>query len=183
MEFWFFVVAVIAVGYGTTVLTRARGATTTPARASESEARWWLGRLDAGVARGPDTGNRSAAQAMHDATERSSEAHRLLGSSRSAHDLARVTQLALEGLQLLRAARTACGINPGATVPATAPALTGLGPIEIAGRAYAAAPCLSPGTPYYFPGGTVADRLVPAGWYSEPWWHDVNCGSSADASS
>ncbi|MCV7065780.1 DUF1542 domain-containing protein, partial [Mycolicibacterium farcinogenes] len=25
-------------------------------------------------------------------------------------------------------------------------------------------------TPNYYPGGRVAGRPVPAGWYSEPWW-------------
>ena len=24
--------------------------------------------------------------------------------------------------------------------------------------------------PHYYPGGNVAGRPVPAGWYSEPWW-------------
>ncbi|WP_051898933.1 hypothetical protein [Sciscionella sediminilitoris] len=26
---------------------------------------------------------------------------------------------------------------------------------------------------FYHPGGTVAFRLVPRGWYSLPWWRDA----------
>jgi hypothetical protein len=33
-----------------------------------------------------------------------------------------------------------------------------------------ASPMPSAGTPNYYPGGQVAGRPVPAGWYSEPWW-------------
>ncbi|MDO5513156.1 MAG: DUF1542 domain-containing protein, partial [Corynebacterium sp.] len=28
-------------------------------------------------------------------------------------------------------------------------------------------------TPNYYPGGNVAGRPVPAGWYSRPWWADA----------
>jgi hypothetical protein len=40
----------------------------------------------------------------------------------------------------------------------------------VQGHRYAAAPDPGPGTPYYYPGGMVAGRPVPQGWYSEPWW-------------
>jgi hypothetical protein len=50
MEFWFFVVAVIGIGYGTTLLTQAR------------------------LARGPETSSLSAGQAMRDSTDRAAEA-------------------------------------------------------------------------------------------------------------
>src|SRR6476660_9472846 len=33
-----------------------------------------------------------------------------------------------------------------------------------------ASPTPSQRTPNYYPGGRVAGRPVPAGWYSEPWW-------------
>ena len=38
------------------------------------------------------------------------------------------------------------------------------------GRSLAASPRASGRTPYFYPGGDVAGRPVPAGWYSEPWW-------------
>ena len=38
------------------------------------------------------------------------------------------------------------------------------------GREIEASPTPSERTPNYYPGGRVAGRPVPAGWYSEPWW-------------
>jgi hypothetical protein len=40
----------------------------------------------------------------------------------------------------------------------------------VEGRRYAAGPDPTPYTPYFHPGGMVAGRPVPRGWYSEPWW-------------
>ena len=38
------------------------------------------------------------------------------------------------------------------------------------GHRYRASPQPADGTPYYYPGGRIQGRPVPAGWYSEPWW-------------
>ena len=38
------------------------------------------------------------------------------------------------------------------------------------GREIEASPTPTERTPNYYPGGRVAGRPVPAGWYSEPWW-------------
>src|SRR6266498_5410343 len=42
--------------------------------------------------------------------------------------------------------------------------------VSVEGRDYEASPNPGDGTPYYYPGGRVAGRPVPQGWYSEPWW-------------
>ncbi|MGZ5376707.1 MAG: DUF1542 domain-containing protein, partial [Mycobacterium sp.] len=42
--------------------------------------------------------------------------------------------------------------------------------VEFEGREIEASPNPSERTPNYYPGGRVAGRPVPAGWYSEPWW-------------
>ncbi|MFY1621146.1 hypothetical protein ACN269_33255, partial [Micromonospora sp. WMMD736] len=42
--------------------------------------------------------------------------------------------------------------------------------INFEGREIEASPMPSQRTPNYYPGGRVAGRPVPAGWYSEPWW-------------
>jgi hypothetical protein len=42
--------------------------------------------------------------------------------------------------------------------------------VQFEGREIEASPMPSQRTPNYYPGGRVAGRPVPAGWYSEPWW-------------
>jgi len=42
--------------------------------------------------------------------------------------------------------------------------------VNFEGREIEASPTPSQRTPNYYPGGRVAGRPVPAGWYSEPWW-------------
>ena len=42
--------------------------------------------------------------------------------------------------------------------------------MQFEGREIEASPMPSQRTPNYYPGGRVAGRPVPAGWYSEPWW-------------
>jgi hypothetical protein len=42
--------------------------------------------------------------------------------------------------------------------------------IQFEGKEIEASPTPSQRTPNYYPGGRVAGRPVPAGWYSEPWW-------------
>jgi hypothetical protein len=42
--------------------------------------------------------------------------------------------------------------------------------IEYEGQQITASPVATAETPNYYPGGTVAGRPVPAGWYSQPWW-------------
>ncbi|MFM9032729.1 MAG: DUF1542 domain-containing protein, partial [Mycobacterium sp.] len=46
-------------------------------------------------------------------------------------------------------------------------------PIQFAGRDIEAPPPPPHRPPNYSPGGRVAGRPVPAGWYSEPWWQSA----------
>ena len=72
-------------------------------------------------------------------------------------------------------ARTAMGMDPGPeletlTGQRSAGAVTEDRTVNFEGRQLEASPKPSPRTPNYYPGGRVAGRPVPAGWYSEPWW-------------
>jgi len=89
----------------------------------------------------------------------------------------------LEGLYYVRAARTALGLDPGpelAPLPGQrhAGAVTEDREVTVAGQEFAASPEPSPRTRHYFPGGTVAGRPVPAGWYNQPWWKTALIGGA-----
>ena len=78
------------------------------------------------------------------------------------------------------------GVHPGrphrawASTPAPScrrwPAARGAGQltkereVDVQGQRYKAGPQPGADTPYYYPGGRVQGRPVPAGWYSQPWW-------------
>src|SRR5699024_4638298 len=87
--------------------------------------------------------------------------------------LARET--ALEGLYYIDAARELMGYPAGPKLPPlegqeSAGKVSEQRSIEFEGRQIQASPQASAETPNYYPGGRVAGRPVPAGWYSEPWW-------------
>jgi len=75
----------------------------------------------------------------------------------------------------VRAARTAMGLDPGPDLPALpgqqrAGAVSEEREVEVEGHSYSASPAPSGRNQHYYPGGVVAGRPVPQGWYSEPWW-------------
>jgi hypothetical protein len=119
--------------------------------------------------------NEASKQALADASERNIAAGSQIDQART-HAQARLAkQTALEGLYYIRAARTAMGLDPGPPVAEldgqkTAGEVSEDRQIEYEGRSIAASPNPSAQTPNYYPGGRVAGRPVPAGWYSEPWW-------------
>ncbi|MFI9415358.1 DUF1542 domain-containing protein [Nocardia gamkensis] len=120
-------------------------------------------------------GNDAAVRALADASERHLAAGAQLDQARTPTQARLAKQTALEGLYYIRAARTAMNMDPGPAIPAldgqnTAGQVTEKRVVEYEGRQIAAAPAPSPSTPNYYPGGRVAGRPVPAGWYSEPWW-------------
>ena len=45
--------------------------------------------------------------------------------------------------------------------------------VTVEGHEYLASPAASDRTRHYHPGGTVASRPVPRGWYSDPWWQSA----------
>jgi len=114
-------------------------------------------------------------QALADASERYTAAGSQIEQATTPVQARLAKQTALEGLYYIRAARTAMGMDPGPEVPSidgqkSAGSVTEDREIEFEGRQVSASPNPSARTPNYYPGGRVAGRPVPAGWYSEPWW-------------
>jgi hypothetical protein len=114
-------------------------------------------------------------QAMADASERYTAASSQIDQATTVRQAALAKESAIEGLYYVRAARTAMGMDPGPELESlsgqqTAGAVTEDRRINYEGREIEASPTPSQRTPNYYPGGRVAGRPVPAGWYSEPWW-------------
>jgi len=114
-------------------------------------------------------------QALADAAERYTAAGSQIDQANTPVQARLAKQTALEGLYYIRAARTAMGMDPGPEIPLldgqkAAGAVTESRTVEFEGRSVSASPTPSRATPNYYPGGRVAGRPVPAGWYSEPWW-------------
>ncbi|MEV3906089.1 MULTISPECIES: DUF1542 domain-containing protein [unclassified Mycobacterium] len=122
------------------------------------------------------SGNDDASkQAMADASERYTAASSQIDQATSAKQALLAKESAIEGLYYVRAARVAMGMDPGPELESlagqrTAGTVTEARSVEFEGREIEASPSPSQRTPNYYPGGTVAGRPVPAGWYSEPWW-------------
>jgi uncharacterized membrane protein YgcG len=114
-------------------------------------------------------------QALADAAERYNAAGSQLDQARTAEQARLVKETALEGLYYVRAARTAMGMDPGPQLPEEAEReragkVTEHRKVQVEGQDFEASPQPGAATPYYYPGGRVAGRPVPQGWYSEPWW-------------
>ncbi|MCZ8378633.1 DUF1542 domain-containing protein [Mycobacterium sp. CPCC 205372] len=122
------------------------------------------------------SGNDDASkQAMADASERYTAASSQIDQATTAKQALLAKESAVEGLYYVRAARVAMGMDPGPELESlagqrTAGSVTESRSVEFEGREIQASPSPSQRTPNYYPGGTVAGRPVPAGWYSEPWW-------------
>ncbi|MBV9314485.1 MAG: hypothetical protein JO100_12300 [Pseudonocardia sp.] len=156
-------------------LIRQRTATQQGAMAdAKSEARRWVERLGGAVLNLQGT-NEASRQAMADAAERYTAASAQLEQARSVAQCRQVIETAYEGLYYARAARIAMGLDPGPELPPLngqqrAGAVTETRNVDVGGHHYSAAPNPSDYNAHYYPGGMVAGRPVPAGWYSEPWW-------------
>ncbi|MER7167477.1 hypothetical protein ABT336_15585 [Micromonospora sp. NPDC000207] len=114
-------------------------------------------------------------QALVDAGERYNAAGSQLEQARTVQQFRLARETALEGLAYVRAARTALGIDPGPELPPLAAAqgagqLTKEREVNVQGQNFKAGPQPGRDTPYYYPGGRMQGRPVPAGWYSTPWW-------------
>lgn len=142
---------------------------------AKAEARRWTERLGGQVLNLDGAGDPAARQALADASERYNAAGSQLEQARTAAQCRLATQTAMEGLYYVRAARTAMGLDPGPELPdltgqAGAGAVSEDRNVTVDGHDYTASPRPSAQTPNYYPGGMVAGRPVPQGWYSEPWW-------------
>jgi hypothetical protein len=141
---------------------------------AKADARRWVERLGGQVLNLVGT-NDAAKQALADAAERYTAAGSQLDQARSAAQARGVTDTAYEGLYYVRAARSAMGLDPGPELPPLpgqqqAGAVTEARDVEVEGHSYGASPSPTGRNTHYYPGGMVAGRPVPRGWYSEPWW-------------
>ncbi|MFI9006570.1 hypothetical protein ACIGNX_04960 [Actinosynnema sp. NPDC053489] len=141
---------------------------------AQAEARRWVERLGGQVMNltGTDVASQ---QAMADASERFTAAGSQMEQARTVEQCRLVTQTAMEGLYYVRAARVAMDLDPGPELPdltgqSRAGAVSEERDVTVEGHRYAASPRPGAQTPHYYPGGVVAGRPVPQGWYSEPWW-------------
>lgn len=140
----------------------------------KAEARRWVERLGGQVLNLVGT-NEAAKQALADASERHAAALTQLEQATTATQARLTSESAMEGLYYVRAARAAMDMDPGPELPALsgqryAGHVSEEREVEVDGRTQVASPNPSERTPHYYPGGTVAGKPVPQGWYSDPWW-------------
>ncbi|WP_146605700.1 hypothetical protein [Micromonospora craterilacus] len=140
----------------------------------QADARRWYERLGGQLMNlgGDDPAVR---QALADAAERYHAAGSQLQQARTITQYRLARETAVEGLTYIRAARLALGIDPGPDLPPLAAAsgagaLTVPRQVDVQGQTFKAGPQPGRDTPYYYPGGRMRGRPVPAGWYSTPWW-------------
>ena len=174
------IAAVIAIAVAVVSRSQNKGQTQLQAHQNRhledhrAEAARWVERLG-GQVFNLDGVDEPSRQAMADASERYTSAVSELERARTPVQAQLAKDTALEGLYYVRAARSAMGLDPGPELPATpgqdrAGRVTEDRTVEVDGRTMSAATGPSDQTPHYYPGGVVAGRPVPAGWYSEPWW-------------
>ncbi|HEX3650891.1 MAG TPA: hypothetical protein VHV49_20900 [Pseudonocardiaceae bacterium] len=168
------VLVVLAVVLGTYLSRNRANARAQELADAKAEARRWVERLGGQVMNLVGT-DAAAKQAVADAAERYTAAGSQLEQATTVRQAQLTTRTALEGLYYVRAARLAMDIDPGPDLPES-PDQRGAGAVDeqrsvnVEGHDYEASPNPSDQTPHYYPGGRVAGRPVPRGWYSEPWW-------------
>ena len=150
---------------------------------AKAEARRWVERLGGQVYNLDGAGDPAAKQALVDAGERYNAAGSQLDQASTVAQCRLATQTAMEGLYYVRAARTALGIDPGPELPDLsgqnqAGRVTEDRKVNVEGHEYEASPQPGRSTPHYYPGGVIAGRPVPQGWYSEPWWKPALIGGA-----
>ena len=140
-----------------------------------ADAKRWTDRLGSQVLNlsGNDTASQ---QAMADASERFNAASAGLSDARSVKQAMLARESALEGLHYVNAAREIMGLPAGPQLPELegqrqAGRVTEQRTVtQEDGTQVMASPHATAQTPHYYPGGAVAGRPVPAGWYSTAWW-------------
>ncbi len=158
---------------------------------AEADASHWVDRLSTGISALDGAGDLAATQALSDADERRVSARRRLQQATTIRQFELAAQTALEGLHHVRAARVALELDPGPALPTADPALSGgrvpsvesRRRVTVSGIEYEASPQPGDRTPYYYPGGLIRGRAVPAGWYSTPWWKTALIGGAAGVGS
>jgi hypothetical protein len=173
----FLILGIVIVVLLVIVLMRRGGANAQQTRLEDAraEAQRWYERLGGQLTTLHGSSDHAVAQALADAGERYNAAGGQLQQANTVRQFELARESALEGLQYVRAARTAMGIDPGPELPPLASAagvgqLTREREVTVQGQHYKAGPQPGADTPYYYPGGRVQGRPVPAGWYSTPVW-------------
>src|SRR5262245_29654877 len=169
------ILVIAAIGFAVFASSKASGKRNAASLAdAKADARRLIERLGGQVLNlsGSDDASK---QALADASERYTAASSQIEQATTARQAELAKESAIEGLYYVRAARTAMGMDPGPELETlsgqrTAGSVTEDRRIDFEGREIEASPTPSQRTPNYYPGGRVAGRPVPAGWYSEPWW-------------
>jgi hypothetical protein len=177
------IVLVLVIVGGGLMLARNRAATQRQQlEDAKADARRWMERLG-GQVMGLVGTNEASKQAIADASERFTAAGSQMEQASTVAQAQLVTKTAMEGLYYVRAAREAMGLDPGPALPedpeaARAGKVTEARRVDVDGHHYEASPDPDARTPHYYPGGRVAGRPVPQGWYSEPWWKPALIGGA-----
>jgi hypothetical protein len=168
-------IVVVAIGLAIYSSSKASGSRAAASLAdAKADARRIIERLGGQVLNLNGTDDASK-QAMADASERYTAASSQIDQATTVRQAQLAKESAVEGLYYVRAARSAMGMDPGPELESlagqrSAGAVTEDRRVQVEGREVEASPTPSQRTPNYYPGGRVAGRPVPAGWYSEPWW-------------
>lgn len=169
------VLVVAAIGFAVYASSKASGRRSAASLAdAKADARRVIERLG-GQVFGLSGTDDASKQALADASERYTAASSQIDQAGTGRQAQLAKESAMEGLYYVRAARTAMGMDPGPELESlsgqqSAGTVTEDRRIAFEGRQIEASPMPSERTPNYYPGGRVAGRPVPAGWYSEPWW-------------
>jgi len=174
------VVAIVAGGFW--LVRQHQAGKTRELDDAKADARRWVERLGGQVLNLLGT-NDAAKQALADAAERYTAAGSQLDQARTTAQARGVTETAYEGLYYARAARSAMGLDPGPELPPLpgqqrAGQVSEAREVEVGGHRYGASPDPTGRNTHYYPGGVVAGRPVPRGWYSEPWWRSALIGGA-----
>ena len=169
------ILVIAAIGVAVYASSKASGKRSASSLAdAKADARRVIERLGGQVLNLTGTDDASK-QAMADASERYTAASSAIDQATTAKQALLAKESAIEGLYYVRAARTAMGMDPGPELETlagqrSAGSVTEDRRVEFEGREIEASPARRSEHPNYYPGGRVAGRPVPAGWYSEPWW-------------
>ena len=169
------VILVAAIGFAVYATSKASGKRTAATLDdAKADSRRTIDRLGGQVINLTGTDDASK-QALADASERFNAAGSQIEQATTVKQAQLAKESAMEGLYYARAARIAMGMDPGPELESlsgqnAAGSVTEDRRVQYEGRDIEASPSPSERTPNYYPGGRVAGRPVPAGWYSEPWW-------------
>lgn len=142
---------------------------------ARADAQRWYDRLGGQVLNLQANDDQAVKQSLFDASERYTSAGSQLEQANTPRQFAMAKDTALEGLHYVQAARTGLGLPPGPDLPPTeaqrqAGRITEDREATVQGQSLKASPRYGSDTPYYYPGGRMQGRNVPAGYYSQPWW-------------